>query len=271
MSRGVSILRAAWRRAGAGALALALLLVLRAGAPAHAQEEVVLGLSQDSVSISTDFDGSEILVYGAVKREVPIPSDPPLEVVVTVSGPFVPLTVYRKERRFGIWVNTDAVEVDLAPSFYAVATSGPFSTVLSNVEDLRHSVSVPRAIRSVGAPMNVEDAQAFSDAVIRIRSDTGLYQMLEGSVDVREETLFATRIRLPANLTEGAYATRIFLTRAGRVVAEQDRVIDVRKVGLERWLYNLSRDLPLAYGLLSLTLAIAAGWGASTLFRLIRN
>ncbi|SFD89577.1 TIGR02186 family protein [Roseivivax sediminis] len=240
-------------------------------APTTAQEEVVLGLSQDSVSISTDFDGSEILVYGAVKREIPIPADPPLEVVVTVSGPFVPVTVYRKERRFGIWVNADAVEIDLAPSFYAVATSGPFGSVMSNVEDLRHSVSVPRAIRSVGAPMNVDNAQAFSEAVIRIRSDSGLYQRLEGAVDVREETLFATRIRLPANLTEGAYATRIFLTRGGRVVSQTERVIDVRKVGLERWLYNLSRDLPLAYGLLSLTLAIAAGWGASTAFRLIRN
>ncbi|UMA63927.1 TIGR02186 family protein [Roseivivax marinus] len=232
-------------------------------------ESVVLGLSQDSVSISTDFDGSEILVYGAVKREVPIPADPPLEVVVTVSGPFVPITVYRKERRFGIWVNTDAVEIDLAPSFYAVATSGPFDSVLSNVEDLRHSVSVPRAIRSVGA--RVENAQAFTEAAIRIRDEAGLYQLLEGAVHVREETLFSTRIRLPANLTEGNYATRIFLTRGGRVIGDTSSMIDVRKVGLERWLYNLSRDLPLVYGLLSLTLAIVAGWGASTAFRYMRN
>ncbi|ETX15224.1 membrane protein [Roseivivax halodurans JCM 10272] len=247
------------------------LLLIAFSLPAAAQEDVVLGLSQDAVSISTDFDGSEILVYGAVKREVPIPEDPPLEVVVTVSGPFVPLTVYRKERRFGIWVNADAVEIDLAPSFYAVATSGPFGQVVSNVEDLRHSISVPRAIRSVGAPMDIEDAAAFSEAVIRIRGDAGLYQLREGAVDVREETLFSTRIRLPANLTEGAYATRIFLTRGGTVIGEEERVIEVRKVGLERWLYNLSRDLPLVYGLLSLTLAIAAGWGASTAFRLIRS
>ncbi len=249
----------------------ALALLLLAALPAAAQEEVVLGLSQDSVSISADFDGSEILVYGAVKRETPIPADPPLEVVVTVSGPFVPLTVYRKERKLGIWVNADAVEVDLAPSFYAVATSGPFETVVSNVEDLRHEISVPRAIRSVGAPMEVEDSQAFTDAVIRIRGDSGLYQLLEGAVDVREETLFSTRIRLPANLTEGAYATRIFLSRGGAVIGQTQRVIDVRKVGLERWLYNLAHDRPAVYGLLALVIAVAAGWGASTAFRLIRN
>ena len=32
---------------------------------AAAEEEIVLGLSQAEVSITTNFDGSEILVYGA--------------------------------------------------------------------------------------------------------------------------------------------------------------------------------------------------------------
>ncbi|MDG2379133.1 MAG: TIGR02186 family protein, partial [Tateyamaria sp.] len=51
-----------------------------------AAETVVLGLSQNKVSITTNFDGSEILVFGAVKREKPIPKGSPLEVIVTVSG-----------------------------------------------------------------------------------------------------------------------------------------------------------------------------------------
>ena len=76
---------------------------------------------------------------------------------------------------------------------------------------------------------------------------------------------------MPANLTEGDYATRIFLTRGGKVVSQYETSIDVRKVGLERWLFNLSRQQPLIYGLLSLTIAIAAGWGASAAFRLMRS
>ena len=42
-------------------------------------ESVVLGLSQDEIAITTSFDGSEILVFGAVKREVPVPDGPELE------------------------------------------------------------------------------------------------------------------------------------------------------------------------------------------------
>ena len=52
--------------------------------------------------------------------------------------------------------------------------------------------------------------------------------------------------------------------------SSQERVIGVRKEGLERFVFNLSREQPLIYGLVSLVLAALAGWGASAAFRLIR-
>ncbi|MEM6373054.1 MAG: TIGR02186 family protein [Pseudomonadota bacterium] len=234
-------------------------------------ESVVLGLSQNEIAITTSFDGSEILVFGAVKRETQIPDGPELEVIITVAGPSVPVMVRRKAKRIGIWVNTDAVEVDRAPSFYAVATSGLLRDVLRDTEDLRYQISVPRAIRSVGAPMTITDATEFTEALIRIRSDARLYQLRENHVAVDEQTLFRARIELPAALTEGDYATRIFLTRDGEVVSRYETSIDVRKVGMERWLFGLSREQPVLYGLMSLAIAIAAGWGASAAFSLLRN
>lgn len=235
-----------------------------------AAEEVVLGLSKNEVAITTSFNGSEILIFGAVKREEPIPDGEPLNVIITIAGPSEPLTVRRKEKKLGIWVNTDSVEVDHAPSFYAVATSGLLRDALNNIEDLRYKISVPRAIRSVGAPMDVTDAATFTEAVIRIRTESDLYQLLEDSVTVDDQTLFQTSVRMPAALTEGAYATRIFLTRDGNVISSYETAIDVRKVGLERWLYTLSRENAMLYGLMSLAIAIAAGWGASAVFRMFR-
>lgn len=247
-----------------------LFLCLLLATPLKA-EEVVLGLSQDQVSISTNFDGSEITLYGAIKREAPIPTEDPLQVIVTISGPNEPVTVRRKDRRLGIWVNVDAVNVSSAPSFYAIATSAPWDDVINEADDLRHTISIPRAIRSVGAWSQVNDPQNFIDALIRIRMDNDSYALNEGTVELRDSTLFTTAIQMPANLTEGDYATRIFLTRGGKVISKYETSIDVRKVGLERWLFNLSRQQPLAYGILSLAIAIAAGWGASAAFRLLRS
>ena len=69
---------------------VALLIVL--ALPAKA-EEVVLGLSKDAVAITATFDGSDILLFGAVKRESPIDLASDLEVIITIAGPTVPVTV----------------------------------------------------------------------------------------------------------------------------------------------------------------------------------
>ena len=248
-------------------LTLALILLITP----LAAEEVVLGLSQEEVAITATFDGDDILIFGAVKREKPIPDGDPLEVIVAVAGPSEPLTVRRKDKRLGICVNVDAVVIDEAPSFYAVASTGPLSEVLSNTEDLRHKISINRAIRFVGAPDGITDSGKFTEALIRIRKNAELYQTLENNVDLAQQTLFRTQIDMPANLVEGGYKTRIFLTRNGQVIDSYERVIDVRKVGLERWLYNMAHGTPLLYGLMSLAIAIAAGWGASAAFRAIKG
>ena len=100
-----------------------------------AAEEIVLGLSRDEVAITANFNGSEVMIFGAIKRDAPAPQGGALEVIITLAGPLKPVLVRRKERVLGIWVNTDAVEVDAAPSFYAVATSAPLKDVLTSVED----------------------------------------------------------------------------------------------------------------------------------------
>jgi uncharacterized protein (TIGR02186 family) len=250
--------------------ALILLVALALALPAAAQEAIVSGLSQSRVSITADFDGSEILIYGAVKRDAPAPEGGPLEVIVTVEGPSTPVAVRRKDRVAGIWVNNASVRVDSAPSFYAVATTGPLTHILSDTDNLRYSITIERVIRAIGIAAEADRAGEFILALLRVRTNDGRYRILEGKVELSEDTLFRTDIVLPANLTEGEYKVRLFLLRDKRVVASQERLIGVRKEGLERFVFNLAQEQPLIYGLVSLVLAAVAGWAASAAFRLIR-
>ncbi len=246
---------------------LALMLALLP--PAGGAEEVVMGLSADNVAITTTFDGESLLVFGAVKRDAPPPEGAPLAVIVTLSGPLTPVTVREKERILGLWVNRDWIRVSAAPSFYAIATTGPLHEILTATEDLRQSITIPRAIRSLG--QTIENTDLFVDALIRIRSESGVYRMMEGAVELDQETLFRTSFDLPANLIEGIYHARIFLTRNGQLVDRFDTTISVEKVGLERWLYNLAQNQPFLYGLLSLALALMAGWAASAAAQALRQ
>ncbi|HLQ18867.1 MAG TPA: TIGR02186 family protein, partial [Tabrizicola sp.] len=248
----------------------ALVLLVLLAVPAAAQEVIVAGMSQNRVSITADFDGSEILIYGAVKRDAPVPKGTgPLEVIVTVEGPSTPVAVRRKDRVAGIWINNASVHIDSAPSFYAVATTGPLDHILSDIDNLRYGITIERMIRAIGIADEADKAGEFVLALLRVRTNEGRYRVLEGKVELTEDTLFRTDVVLPANLTEGEYKVRLFLLRDKRVIASQERVIGVRKEGLERFVFNLAQEQPLIYGLMSLVLAGLAGWGASAAFRLI--
>jgi len=249
----------------------ALIIFLTVFGPPAAAQEVVAALSQNRVSITASFDGSEILVFGAVKHDKPVDETMPLDVIVTITGPKQPIIVRRKERVAGIWINTDAVDVDEAPSFYSISTTRPLAEILSDLEILRYKISINRTIRSVGAPQDIMDPGNFTDALIRIRTKNGLYQLRENTAFLAEDTLFRTNVALPSNLVEGSYTANIYLTRDRKVISTSQSVINVQKVGLERWIYSLAHERPLIYGILSLAIAIAAGWTASAVFRYLRG
>lgn len=243
-------------------LMLALLMAL----PVQA-EEIVSGVSTSDVSITANFNGTAIMVYGAAMRMAPPPDWPLLQVIVTVEGPATPLVIRKKERVAGIWLNRGAVQIASAPSFYAVATTGDLSDVLTPAEDAKYQISIPSTIKAVSGR---EDEEAYVEALQRIRESAGQYRLAQGSVLLLRQSLFRTDITLPANLIEGAYRVRIFLTRDGKVIDMQQNVIDVQKTGVERWLYKLAIQQPLAYGVISLLMAMVAGWGASAMFRRLR-
>ena len=251
---------------------LFLIFCLMLGAKAAAEERVIASLSQNAVSITTDFSGSEIFVYGAIERDrFPDARDDDLAVIIAVAGPSEEVIVRKKNRAFGIWVNTEQATIDSAPSFYGVATTGPLDDILSLTADFEYSITAESGIRFSAIQQGVENPVAYRDAVVRINRDRGTYFEDIGGVEMVGRTLFQTRIQLPANIFEGDYVARVFLLRDGDVLDSFETGLRVRKVGLERWIYNLAHENSLIYGILSILVALLAGWGASEAFRLLRR
>ncbi len=254
-------MRAFWIFAAFAALGLALL-------PARADERVVAGLSQHSVSLTTSFSGSQLFVYGAVKRIADPEDKTPLAIIVTITGPTAPVDVRKKEHHVLIWVNGRSVRVDSAPSFYAVATSGPIREILSFTDELRHRIGLDHVIQLIDPPAWArEQREDYRRAVARIREAEGLYSIRPTTVKLVDNTLFETRIKLPADLIEGDYAARIFLLRDKKVLDVYEDKIEARRAGIGQLIYSSAQNYPSLYGIASILIALAAGWLASAFFR----
>lgn len=236
---------------------------------AQATERPVLGVSQSAVEINTRFTGSKLLIFGAITNTGA--GSGHLDVIITVEGPKLPVKVWKKARKFGIWQNDSYVEIDEAPQFYAIGTSAPLQYILSDTEDLRHKISIERAIRSVGAPQNIENSFDYTDALIHLREEAGLFVLAENSVTVQQGALFQTKIGMPATIAEGSYTLRVFLTRGREIISSLESEIEVRKIGLEERLFAFAVDAPLLYGVFAVVLAALAGWTAHGIFSLIRR
>ena len=240
------------------------LLILLMAVQARAENLVVGGVSQHSVSLTTNFSGSELFIYGAFETSedgiVP-------DIIITVTGPSEPVQVRKKERVSGIWINGKAVQIDEAPSFYAVATTREFRDIVTFTDDLRHRIHLDQVIRLIDAPNWVEDREEYRSAVARIREQQGLYSILPGNVLMIQNKVFETRIKLPANLVEGDYKARIFLLHEKQVLDVFEDKIEVRRGGLGQFIYSAAQDYPAPYGIASILIALLAGWLASAFFR----
>lgn len=108
-----------------------LLLALISGAPALA-EKLVSAISSSHVAITSNFTGTQILVYGEIARDAETVSRTGnQDVVVVVEGPLERVTTWRKDRIVGLWINATSQTYIAVPSFYAVHATDDLRNIAS--------------------------------------------------------------------------------------------------------------------------------------------
>ena len=222
-------------------------------------QQLVADLSSHLIAINTGFTGTEVVLFGATDGEG--------DVAIVVTGPRTSVTVRRKGRVAGIWVNTESVRFEQVPSYYMVATSRPLDQVVSKPMLERHQIGLPNLQLDPGRALPQEELEAFRAALIRNKQREGLYGITLGQVAFLGERLFRTNIYFPANVPTGLYTVEVLLIRDGEVVTAQTTPLVVSKVGFSAEIYQIARHQPVAYGLAAVIGAVAAGWLAGALFR----
>ncbi|HEY8617194.1 TIGR02186 family protein [Phenylobacterium sp.] len=239
---------------------------------------VSAALTETEVQVSSSFRGARIVLYGAVFD----PAQRPGDVVVIVRGPEQPVRIARKVRVAGLWLNSRPVVFQGAPGFYIAASTRPLDDIARFRTLRRLNIGVDHLPIRAPAEQRVETRYGVRDvvvsslgpdyllwrrAVVRLKERAGLYAADEHGVRFVDRGLFRAEIALPAQAPTGRYDADIILFQAGEPVSIKRRTLSVEKVGVERTLYVWAHQRPWSYGLLSMALALAIGWGASFVFR----
>jgi len=238
-----------------------LLLTLLCATSARADENLVSGLSQDSIQITSSYNGTSIAVFGAVEH----PTDSKPDIIVVLRGPPSDMRIRQKTRIAAIWINSDRAILKHMPGFYFAASTRPLDQIAS-MRTLRQYDLGLAAVEPHGAT-GPKDIEPFRQALLRFQERAGLYQEKPGAVQFLSGTLFRVRVSLPASAPRGRYIAETYLLRDGRVIDARSSTLTIDQTGLERRVFDFSLNDPLAYGLSTVFMAVLLGWLSSLAFR----
>ena len=124
--------------------------------------ELVTDLSTSEVAIQANFDGETVLLFGAFETSMKNASP---DIVVILRGPDEALKVRRKDKTFGLWVNTESLSVSSTPSYYAVAASRGLADIASPAT--RQEMGIGLDYVPIKLASTHEDTDLFLEGLIR--------------------------------------------------------------------------------------------------------
>lgn len=256
-------------------LATAVLCLLLLAGPARAQtpptapppggaaSELPAAVAEDQIQVKPDYRGSTIDVWG-VNPDRRGRGD----IVVVVRGPNEPATVMRKRRFFGLWVNGEPVRFRGAPSFFAVLSNRDLRMIASPQAIWELQLD-PAASAQLEGPTPPGTAPSdYRAALVRLRMAQDLYQEdSRAALQSYAGGLFRAQVRLPANAPIANYRVETYLFRFGRLISSQRIIVHIERTGVERRIHDLATHASLLYGLLTVLMALGAGWISAYFFR----
>jgi uncharacterized protein (TIGR02186 family) len=237
-----------------------------------AREAVEADVSARNIAVTSSFNGTEIVIFGAIDgSQQPSPESGYYDVIIVVEGVPGRLVVRKKGNVAGLWLNTASAIFDNVPSYYAIASTRPVEEIAAEEFRALHGIGLQhlKFTPAVGQDqaISTEDLKAYREAIIRLKLNDRLYVNREHGVAFTGKSIFRASIVLPANVTVGPFDTKVYLFREEKLLSKFQVRLTLEREGLERHLHGFAYGLPTLYGLVTVAIAVGAGLLASTVFR----
>ena len=228
---------------------------------------LVPDISARQVQIRYSFSGAQLLLFGAVVYPGGRAPNRPVDLAVVLRGPVQPILVREKQKIAGIWMNNDSNRFRSAPSFYAVASSKPVSTLVNERTAAIYELGLHNLQLSPGGGALPDKERRFEAGLLDLRRRHGLYSESPNGVEITDGVLYRAVITIPSQVPVGTYTAETFLIDRGKVIAAATRDIQISKSGFERYVALAARRHEGLYGITAVLLSLALGWAAAAAFR----
>ncbi len=228
---------------------------------------IVSNIDKREIELTTRFDGSKILVFGALTETN---NDPTL--VIELVGPKQDMTIRKKSKVWGIWVKKDYAKFKKVPSFYQINSTNLISDKRQEITNRKLEKYFFSKLKNAEttSQKKVDKKEYFSE-LIRLNKEKNNIRLFETKISILQEKLFFSTIELPQKIFPGEYKVIIStLDENNEVINSSSEIVKVSKTGIQKFLsFNAANNSTL-YGIFSVMLALFLGFSAAQIFRLLK-
>jgi len=231
---------------------------------APSERDLRLRVTPTVIQMGALYSGAHVRVEGVVR--------PGSKVAVVIRGQSKPEVFNRKVQRGPIWINSGKTRVSGVPTLFLRFSDGMLRHFLSREELDLYQLDQAAIQRQ----MEIEPDQDHDTMVaswLTLKAADGTYALVRDGVKMgaprADGVPFTVQLWWPRKAAPGNYQLSAYECR-DRVVASHSSVhLSVTKVGFPAWLADLARMRSLAYGLVAVLVAAAAGFGIDLLVALL--
>ena len=240
-------------------MAFCFVLIVLVSGHAMAQKNLTIDLASDHVDITTGFNGANLHLFGVKDRRG--------DVAVVIRGPKKQMTVRKKNRMLGIWMNTEYMRFNDAPAYYDFAISKK-----SGFEDGEEIMLRDNGVGLATLVFEPDDTvpdrdriHSFQEALIRNKQVQRIFPLEAKEVEFLSDNFFRTTMYLPANVPMGEYIIETLLFRGDKLIDRSATNLTVAPVGLNAQIYEFATQRSFYYGLICVFIAVFAGWAINVI------
>jgi uncharacterized protein (TIGR02186 family) len=218
---------------------------------------IISAISTNQINIDTNFNGAEILLFGAKTERG--------EVIIALRGPKRKYVVTKKQKLLGVWYNGKRIVFKDAYSYYSMFSVSDHLDLENNLLD--NLELGPNNLKFETKDQEDKELQEeFKSELVNRLKKTHLYSTGQKNIEFFDDNLFEAVLKFPKNISYGVYTAEIYLIRDNKLVAFQSIPIFVNQVGDSARIRNFAYQNSFLYALMAVLIAIIAGFVANYIF-----
>ncbi len=222
-------------------------------------------VSPETIKIDSFYHGSKVTINGEIGVDK--------EVIIKISSPAVKTSLRKKGKAAGVlWMNIGELEFHPVPDVYFIYSTQDINSILGENDQDKYTIGYDAFKRLVEVSPVSDDAEKkkWVEEFIKFKEKNKVYGVFPGKIEASTaggKKTYTLVLDWPYQAPPQEYTISIYAVKDNVVQEVTEQPLRVEKTGALKFLSNMAFNNAAVYGIVSIIIAIVAGFVVSLIFR----